>query len=532
MFHNATDCSENSTIDADICIVGAGLAGLSIAREFLGRGERVVVLEGGDSKYSSWSQSLYRGVNVGAPNHDTTFSRFRVYGGSGTRWTGQCVPLQTIDFEQRQWMRHSGWPFDLNHLAPYYRRAGEIFGFGPPGFDLTGWQDKCGKIDPIAGDSLTASIIRFAYPADLGQSLKPELSASTNVHVWLNANVVGFDTYHDEHTRLRAVHVKTRAGRSLRCHARTFILACGGIENARLLLASQDRNPHGLGNEHGLVGRYFMDHPYLTTGYWAPSKKAKAAGLHLIDSFAGVASGRGAHAVFTLSEKLRRNECLNGCVGYFIHRDAWQLSPTYYSTGGQALTRIAECLRGERPINIRLLKSVTEVLSDARHACAALAGSISERRGSSPLLALRMVVEATPRSQSRITLLQEYDALGLPLANIDWQMHENDWRGVTRLRESLAIRIKQAGLGELIDDKQLNAAGWPLSMAGGKHHMGTTRMHVDPHQGVVDSSSRIHGIENMYVAGSSVFPTGGWANPTYTILALAIRLADHLKRQG
>lgn len=531
MFHNATECSENTALDADICIVGAGLAGLTIAREFLGRGERVVLLEGGDLKHSSWSQSLYRAVISGVPNHDPAFSRFRTYGGSGTRWTGQCVPLEAIDFEQREGMLHSGWPFDLDHLAPYYQRAGQIFDFGPPGFDLAAWQKQYGEIDPIAGECLEASIIRFAHPGDLGQTLRPELAASGNVHVWLNANVVGFDTQQG-HTRLSAVRIKTPTGQSLRCRAQTIILACGGIENARLLLASGGDNTHALGNEHDLVGRYFMDHPYLTTGYWQPSAKAKAEGLHLIDNFAGVASGRGAHAVFTLSERLRRDERLNSCVGYFIHRDAWQLDPAYYSTGGQALARIAESLRGERPVDARLLKAATDVLRDARHACTALAGSVSALRGSTPLLALRMVVEATPHPQSRITLLQERDALGLPRAHINWQMHENDWRGVSRFRELLANRIRQTGLGELIDDKHLNDSGWPISMAGGKHHMGTTRMHVNPEQGVVDSSSRIHGIENMYVAGSSVFPTGGWANPTYTILALAIRLADHLKNSG
>lgn len=527
MFHNAQECPQGVTIEADICIIGAGLAALAMAREFLGRAERVVILEGGDTDYSRWSQALYRATNAGAPNHASTFSRFRLYGGTGTRWSGQCVPLESIDFEQREAMAHSGWPFDLDHLTPYYQRAGEIFEFGPPGFDLTAWQEYSGKIDPIVGEQLTASIIRFAQSRDLGARLQPDLEASGNVHVWLNANVVGFDT-NEETTQVSAVHIKTRSGHALTCQAGKVVLACGGIENARLLLASQEDRRYGLGNEYDLVGRYFMDHPYLTTGEWRPSNKAKATGLHLIDNSTGLARKRGAHAVFTLSESLRRQEQLNGCVGYFMHQKSWQMNPAYYAKGGRALMRTMEYARG-RPPDSQLLGSILEMLSEPRQTLSTLSGRLSANPDDEPRLALRMAVEATPNPQSRITLSRKRDALGLPRAHIDWRVNEDDWRGVSRFRQLLAKRIRRCELGELHDDKRLTEEGWPRSMGGGKHHMGTTRMHIDPKQGVVDASSRIHSVNNMYVAGSSVFPTGGWANPTYTIIALAIRLADHLK---
>ena len=529
MLIDARELPDGTTIDADICVVGAGPAGLTIARAFASSAVRVTLLESGGEQFSSKVQALYRGEVVGARNHATTHSRFRVYGGSATRWAGQCVPLEPLDFERRSNVPDSGWPFDREHLQPWYQRAAELLRLvDANGFDLAAWEQRVGRLPPIAGEQLAASIIRFAYPRDLGAVLKDELAAAANIRVCLNANVLGVETSADL-SRAAAVRFATLDGRSGRCRAGVVVLACGGIENARLLLASNDRAPAGLGNERDLVGRYFMDHPYLRTGYLDSDDPAANAGLHVIEDFATAGLERPAHAVFTLPEDLRRREGLNACVGYFIRCQDYQLRAEYFAPGGVAVSHFADLLRRRRIVDREVATSLADLVRHGRSSAKSVYNLAAARFRSRPRAALRTVLEATPCADSRVTLIDRADALGMPQVRVDWRINDRDWNGLARFREALAQAFAARGVGRLVDDPTLDSSGWPISMIGGKHHMGTTRMHDDPARGVVDSNLRVHSLANLYVAGSSVFPTGGWANPTHTILALSLRLADHLK---
>ena len=533
MICDMTTMPDRHQITADICIVGSGLAGLSIVRELLHSGLQVALIEAGGTQITRSSQRHYRAVNSGAPNHATTHSRFRTFGGSGTRWTGQLVPFQSMDLEARSSIAHSGWPITPDEMQPYYDRADKVFGLDQEGRDVRHWSVEDSFAHKIANDQMQESIIRFAHPRDLGAVMKSELESSDTVTVFLNTSLISIQTRSAGESVDQLALLDTRGRRSF-VKATHYVLACGGIENPRLLLASTDNKGRGLGNRHDQVGRYFMDHPYLTTGYWEPDSKlhaaASAESVHVIDDYDRVARERGAHAVFTLSEDLRRKEGLNGCVGYFIHRQDWQMKPCYYEPGGQAVTHIAELLRGERVPDTDVLKSAADLLTDAPNAVSTLWNGLKSKPDGPPRLALRMCVEATPHPESRVCLSSKRDSLGLPKAHINWRMHDRDWLGVTRFRELLAQRINDEQLGRLVDDLHVTPQGWPRSMAGGKHHMGTTRMHEEARFGVVDPDCRVHGISNLYVAGSSVFPTGGWANPSHMIIALAIRLADSLKR--
>ena len=534
MITDAAELPPNATIDADVCVVGSGLAGLALAREFLGRGARVAVLEAGGARPTRRSQALYSGEQGDVPDHPLTHSRFRAYGGSGTRWTGQCVPLEPIDFERRESMPLSGWPFGRDALEDAYRRAGELFGLGERAFDVETTRRHGGPGEAIAGGELEESVIRFARPHDLGAMLKDDLAASGNVRVYLNAALEQLET--DEPVRrVTAARALTPKGSRLRCRARSYVLACGGVENARLLLASDERASAGLGNEHDLVGRHYMDHPYLTTGYWRPAAGVRGEGLHVIDGFERVARSRGAHAVYTLAERVRRREGLNACVGYFIRLPAHEIEAARFSPGGQLPVQLEEMLRGRRFADRDHLARLLRCPSGTRGLYArAAAGTLARRVRALVLpdhrLALRMVVETTPCPESRVTLARTRDANGVRRARVDWRVESGDWRGVERFRTTLAANLERRGLGALVDDRRTDAAGWPLSMSGGKHPTGTTRMDADPRRGVVDEHCRVHSLSNLHVAGSSVFPTAGWANPTLTIVALAIRLADRLKR--
>jgi len=525
VFIESCALTDGAVVEADLCILGSGPAGLAIARELLGSGLRVVVLEAGGKAVSWRAQALYRAEAIGAPNHAATHSRFRTYGGSATRWTGQCVPLETIDFERRSAVPDSGWPFGADELRPWYERAGELLGLVPP----ENLRDEPEQDIAAADPALARTLIRFARPTDLGAHLEATFAASRDVDVLLDANVLeivagGMDR--------QVTHVACRgaSGRRFTCRATRFVLACGGIENARLLLASRSRTPAGLGNERDVVGRYFHDHPYLVGGYWRPSATATTRGLHVIDDFERIARERCAHSALTLVPEIRRREGLAACVGYFVHRDAWQLAPDYHAPGGRAVVHAAELLRGERVPDRDIVTSLRALAGNPGPAVRTIGRALAARGHSEPRLALRMVLESAPHRDSRVTLGGATDTFGMPRAVVDWRIGNDDWRGAARLRTTLARAIRTNGLGELVEDHATDDAGWPISLSGGKHHMGTTRMHENPALGVVDANACVHSLENLFVAGSSVFPTGGWANPTLTIVALAIRLADHLRR--
>jgi choline dehydrogenase-like flavoprotein len=517
---DARTLEAGAEIVADLCIVGGGAAGIALAREFVGGPLRVVLLESGGLEFARRPQRLYVGENVGVPNYATAHSRFRVFGGSTTRWPGQCRPLDAIDFEARDWVPFSGWPFDRAHLAPWYRCAQAVCHLG------AAWLERA-TAPPLDGDELEPVVFRFAHPTDFGRAYRGELEAAANVEILLNANAVEIEP--DPGLRaVRAVAVRTFSGGAFWVRAAAVVLACGGIENARLLLASNRHTPAGLGNGHDLVGRFFMDHPYLTTGYLVPADPALARGLHVIDSFKRVGWEQRAHLGYALAEGVQRQERLNGCVAYFIRRLHSETAPEYFSPGGKSFAHLRDFLTDKVP-DKQIGRHLKNLARGYREVGITLARRTADLVRPRRCLALRIIPEATPRPDSRVTLSDQRDELGTPRVRVDWRLNPDDRRGLDRLRAALQAVVRDRGLGTLIDDPSNDETGWPTSMMGGKHHIGTTRMHVDRTQGVVDSDCRVHGLANLYVAGSSVFPTSGYANPTLTIVALALRLADHLK---
>jgi choline dehydrogenase-like flavoprotein len=509
----------------DLCIVGAGAAGITLAREFIGSGCHAIVVESGGLNYSPRTQRLYAGENVGIPSYPLTYSRFRVFGGSTTRWFAQHRPLDPIDFERRPGISHSGWPFDHRHLEAWYPRAQAVCGLGLE--QEPAWVPDPGCL-PLAGDELETILFRFGYPRDFGQAYRQEIERSSNVEVILGASVVEIEPAPDLRS-IRAVRAKVLGGRDFQVEAQAYVLACGGIENARLLLASTRITPAGLGNQHDLVGRFFMDHPYLTTGHFVPARPDHADGPHVIRSFKRAGLDQKFHTGFALRQRIRREETLTGCSAYFIRCLASETAPEHFSPGGKARVRLAEFLELRTLAGAEIRRYLRQVAMGYREVGVTLARRASEVVRPKHVLALRTVLETTPRPDSRITLGSGRDRLGLPVVRVDWRISESDRLGLDRLRRALATAVEGKGLGVLIEDPSADEAGWPRSMEGGKHHMGTTRMHADPKQGVVDPDCRVHGIANLYVAGSSVFPTSGYANPSFTIVALALRLADHLK---
>ncbi|MGH6903477.1 MAG: FAD-dependent oxidoreductase, partial [Geminicoccaceae bacterium] len=343
---DARTVEAGTEIQTDLCIVGGGAAGIALARELIGAPLRVVLLESGGLRFARRPQRLYVGENVGLPNYATAHSRFRVFGGSTTRWPGQCRPLDAIDFEARDWVPYSGWPFERAHLEPWYRRAAAVCNLGADDFEPAAWLDGAAAL-PL-GDDLEPVVFQFGHPTDFAKAYRRELEAAANVEILLNANALEVEP--DPGLReARAVAVRTFAGSDLRVRARAIVLACGGIENARLLLASNRVAPVGLGNEHDLVGRFFMDHPYLTTGYLEPADPAHARGLHVIESFKRVGWEQRAHLGFALAEGVLRRERLNGCSAYLIRRFHSETAPEYFGRGGKSLAHLRDFLSDKVP---------------------------------------------------------------------------------------------------------------------------------------------------------------------------------------
>jgi len=522
-FIDARRADAPSPVTADICVVGGGAAGLTLCRELQDTGFDVVLLESGDLTPSGPTQSLYEGENRGLPSYPLSHSRVRRLGGSTTRWGGQCRALDPIDFEARSWVPDSGWPFDRAYLEPWYARASTVCALSD---EADAGEADVPPLDAEAG--LERAPFRFGYPTDFAQLHGRNLRSATNVRVFLNANCTEIRADWAAKS-IEAITVKTLQNRDLEVRARVFVLACGGIENARLLLASTRVSSSGLGNGNDLVGRYFMDHPYMMTGFFEPFDEKWRSGPHVIRSFKRVGWEQRSHLGFALSEDLQRTEGLTGCVGYFIRRLASETAAPYYSAGPRAWRRLADAVRYRSLGKAELRSALGAVVSDSRNLGVTLGRRALETFHPMRCLALRTILETSPRPDSRVLLSDQRDKLGMPTCRVDWRINSTDRRALDRLRQLLRWSIEGHGLGRLVEDPESDRNGWPRSFEGGRHHMGTTRMHSDPKRGVVDPDCRVHGLANLFIAGSSVFPTAGYANPTLTIVALALRLADHLK---
>lgn len=500
-----------SEIDGDLCIVGAGAAGISIAREWIGSNQRVLLLEGGGFEYDLRMQELYRGEMVGLPYYPLHVARLHYFGGTTGHWSGFCSNFDPIDFEERPWVPHSGWPFSRTELDPYYTRAHAALQLGPYEYDAAEWQRRDPRLIPFPLEAarVWTKIWQFSPPVRFGSEYRESIVSAQDLHLYTHANVCELEV--NEAVRaVESVRVRTLEGREYRVRARRFVLACSTIQNARLLLASNRRASAGLGNQHDLVGRYFMEHlempsgALVTLGDPAPSTTMYAYPP-------GPTRARGELAVS--AEVQREHRMLNATVSLA----PGSLEERAMSTFQWATPAVVEGLRNRRR-------------SDGGSTPDAAPDPAPHR-----IFHLHTRQEQAPNPASRVTLSNERDEMGMPRVRLDWRLTELDRRSFREFYQVLGAELGRSGLGRVrMNDWLLDPVDgpWPDSLGGGWHHMGTTRMHPNPREGVVDVNSRVHGVENLYVAGASVFPTAGSVNPTLTLVALSLRLSDHLKSSG
>lgn len=522
MFDDARRLDADARLVFDLCIVGAGAAGITLALSLAGRGLKTVLLESGGRRASSAGRSLAAGETRGQPYFPLAETRLRRFGGTTGWWTGECRPLDAAeDLAPRPWLGQAGWPIDPRQLESYYPRAASLCGLDAPPLDPPEpWFEDAGLEPlPLPADRFLTRIFGYSERLDFAKAHGGALACAADVVVLLEATATSLATSADG-ARVEAVLCATLAGGRFEIVASAVVLAAGGIENARLLLASNDRRSAGLGNGHDQVGRCFMEHLFFDdVARFTPSRRLPQIALYGRRHRLRGASVKAtlAPTAATLAAAKLPNLCFKFASGIKSR------------PGVVAATTLRDCLRSGFPPTGRTAL-LRDLLVDGPASARALLRSRGERefegpRGPHPLF-VTVVAEQLPNAQSHVRLGTGRDALGEPVALLEWRLLERDrtaWRdGLGLLADTLA----DAGLGslELLSDEPAALA----RLRGGRHHMGTTRMSDDPRQGVVDGDCCVHGMANLFVAGSSVFPTGGHANPTLTIVALALRLADHL----
>jgi choline dehydrogenase-like flavoprotein len=536
MFIDTRQLDEGKVVVATVCIIGAGVAGITLAREMEQQGIDTCLLESGGFEPDDATRDLYRGQSVGLDYQFADGCRARFFGGSSNCWGGWSRPLDAWDFEQKDWVPHSGWPFGLEELLPYYARTHDLLKLGPVNFDPAFWEQSINRTDvrrvPFHSGRVRDTISQFSPPARFGKLYRHALKVARTVRVYLHANVTQIES--DAITsRVTQVRVQTLTGRRIVVRARLFVLATGGIENARLLLASNQTEAAGLGNRHGLVGRFFMDHPRLLSGsvQFAPAwSRNKLYDIKYNYMNAAVA----AHGVHIASQfaltpaTLKNEELLNARVCFCSE------FPGEGSQGAQALFRCKQALLDKEQPGWSLRRDLSTMAKEPLNTLAYGFTRLFHPRALIKNVGFQVIVEPAPNPDSRVTLSpSQRDQLGLPRVQVDWRLNDLVRRTVDRTLQLVAQELHMSAVAQVTLGPSIEGGVWPptLEKEGTWHHMGTTRMHDSPLAGVVDRNCRVHGMANLYIAGSSVFPTAGANFPTITIAALALRLSAHLVRQ-
>ncbi len=539
------------TLTTDLCIIGGGPAAISMALSLASSGQNIIVVAGGGWSETVPNQDLNRGVvSAGSAHEPLEENRRRQFGGASAVWGGRCIPLDPLDFNVRSWVPDSGWPITYEALLPYYHRAADLCQIGAFSFNAQeAFPGATGEI--IAGldseEVVSYPMERWSTPVNFATAYRTELEQSTTIRVLLDAHVLTLDM-HDAVDRITAVTVSME-GRTFSITADRFVLAAGGIENPRLLLASPNRFfPNGLGNQHDNVGRYYMAHLDGTYAALDPADR-----VTLQTDFERDTNGVYCRRRWWIPEPAQRTSELLNIIFFLYHTDS-QNGHRDVLFSARFVAKSLQAVAGERSVS-GAMRKMRELMPGLREHTANIAQNgfsqlpelvqislqrLAKRRlpfvlpsRKSPYWGLYFQAEQRPNRDSRVYLsASETDAFGMPRAEVDIHFTDEDLESVVTAHRLFMDNFRAKRAGEVIyseDGLRQYLRAQLLAFNTSAHHIGTTRMSDHPHTGVVDRDARVHGLTNLYIAGSSVFPTGGHANPTLTIVAHTLLLADHLK---
>jgi choline dehydrogenase-like flavoprotein len=503
-----------STLAGDVCVIGAGAAGITLARALAAKGHDVVLLESGGFEPDAKTQALYRGKTVGLPidpnvHLELDAPRLRYFGGTTNHWAGFCRPFPALDFAARPYVPRSGWPIERASLDQYYAGAMGVIRLGPYDYSTASWREQ-GLLAPafVDDDVVQQMLFQVADNPVLGHVYKDEIvaAAAIKLALWSNVTELVLDTGGNA---IDHVEVRTLGGNHFRAQARQYVLATGGLEVPRLLLASDQQRPKGIGNETDQVGRSFMEHVNVSVGPMPLT--VDTAGLKSFElqpvtvDVEGESRKLSLQTVAVLAPDIQEREGLRSLevtLEFPFAPDDQRLQKIY-----PGVQQGVDLLRAEG-VDVRTVPSA------------------------------RILAEQEPNPASRVTLVRARDALGMRRIELDWRITTADRVSILTSMRLMAEHVAAQGFGRLRldiggfhDFDATKADDLDFVVGTGSHHIGTARMSTAPADGVVDPDCKVHSVANLYVGGSAVFPTCGANPPTLTIVALALRLADHLDAQ-
>lgn len=463
----------------DYCICGAGAAGIALALDLSNHGKKVALFEGGGYDYTQQSQEIYIGKATGEP-YWLDLLRLRFLGGTTNHWSGRCRPFTELDFSRKVINGLPGWPISYKEMNKYLPDAIKILGlnaqntFNP----LKNNDIKSLKFEP---DIFASSEVRFrdVYSA--------ELESSENIDLYINANLININL-NKNLSSVKSIEVKGYNLKTIPVNANNYILAMGAIENARILLNSNQQIPGGIGNHSDMVGRCFMEHLNVRMGEFIANTSTwgDAKSMQFITK-----------SDFSEKMEIGLSNITFGIVGDI-----------------KAYGRTAELKKIFNKLSCSFgLSDQLQFLY--KHDCVG-EGTISS------------LCEQFPNKNSRVSLTNDIDKLGLNRVELDWQISKADEKSIRISAIAIAEEFANNNFGRVKLSSFITNPNEPISVSHHSHQMGTTRMSELAKDGVVDVNCKVHGIANLYVAGASVFATGGAANPTMPLLQLTYRLSNHL----
>ena len=549
---NAESIAPGETLSCDVCVVGAGAAGITATLELAKSGLEVVLVEGGGMKWNPQCQNLYKGTVLNPDMHAGLDEyRHRRFGGTTTVWGGRCIPFDNIDFEYRDYVPYSGWPITLKDLDRYYRRAHEYCDCGDYQYRVREALPRSAP-DMIPGlpdgKVITSILERFSLPTNFGAAYFTALNNTPHIRVFLNAHCLSISITQNG-DRVSHLELTSFRKNKFRLEAKAFVLAAGGLEVTRLLLTSNQVHKNGIGNQFGWLGRCYMSHLSGNIGeITAVGHPGQVIFGYEVDS-----TGVYCRRRFYISNHAQRELRV---LNIAVMLDNPPMHDPSHNNGVLSLVFCAKRLRG---IRTKILPEYSKYLAMGGTAskvtwahmrnvvCGvpeivsflpafAYKRIIRKRKIPSVVLESRANVyslhyhaEQAPRPDSRVYLSAECDAFGVPRLLVDYKISDIDVESIYRAHTLIDQELRKHGCGYLTFSTSDVMADIRKQVGVGGHHIGTTRMSGEASQGVVDSNCRVYGIQNLFIASSSVFPTSSQANPTLTIVAIAARVADHLQ---
>lgn len=552
MLIDARTVAKDDTVSTHVCIIGAGPAGITLAKELMGQDFKVTILESGDVDADEETLSLRDAASDNNPAFYPFHQRQRQLVGTANNWGVEVsadkigvryAPFDPFDFEQHDWLPHSGWPISREDLDPFYRRAHHLCGLGQMDYSAQTWDTEGDQVLSFHGDRVKTNVFQFGLKETFTKTYKQDIAQTSEVQTYVNANVVDIEM-NEEAQSIRRVRVETLSGNTFWVEAKLFVLATGALENARMLLLSNKQQKNGLGNQHDVVGRYFIDHFMVHGGVLAPYDSQLFNHVNMYDLH--WVNGTPIMGKLALSPEVRKKEGLLNSSTYLLPCHSTYMLRVRGLKSKAALTSALS--QGRLPQDV--LGHVGNMAAGVKHMANALHRKLvvkrpfyfssirtggwskySNKDKEFAVFEVQHLIEQAPHPDNRIMLSDERDRLGCQKIKIECQFREMDAYSIKRTQDILRDEFSMSSIGSYRIERDGDEPRLLNRVTGSSHHMGSTRMSEDPKQGVVDANCQVHGIPNLFIAGSSVFPTGSYANPTLTLIATTIRLADHIKTQ-